>query len=365
MAGRRGGQPQAGRRGASVSSVSAPALRRPPSAQPAWPRWVLVRWDHAARCRGSIADARGLAPAGPGVPSGAEPSGGILFSATPLAATPTGADPHRCRPPPPAAPTGGRRTGAASGEHVPTSVAPAASPLTAMNVPGACGAAVKRRRCPRGGLPAEQAGPPGRPSGGGATGTAPPGWRPRAAIRAPLDDGRPRRRPFGGNPPRRRRPARSTATDLRPRCGTAAFPRRRPRRATRWHPVRRFARGVPGPPAGCPPRAPAIHSSHDARSARPRAHSVARMALPVLPAPTTGADAPGPPDLRLVPSALAVWAVVLLGIGLGPVAGAGALVGCLLLVGFAVVRRGPPWVLAAGGCAAAAALVVTAHALLA
>ena len=89
------------------------------------------------------------------------------------------------------------------------------------------------------------------------------------------------------------------------------------------------------------------------------------MALPVLPAPTTGADAPGPPDLRLVPSAVAVWAVVLLGIGLGPVAGAGALVGCLLLVGFAVVRRGPPWVLAAGGCAAAAALVVTAHALLA
>ena len=29
-------------------------------------------------------------------------------------------------------------------------------------------------------------------------------------------------------------------------------------------------------------------------------------------------DHPHPPDLRLVPAALAVWAVVLLGLGLGP-----------------------------------------------
>jgi competence protein ComEC len=75
-----------------------------------------------------------------------------------------------------------------------------------------------------------------------------------------------------------------------------------------------------------------------------------------------------PPDLRLVPAALAVWAVALLGIGLGPVAGVVVLAGGVLLVGVTVVRhRGAAWAggaLAVGGCAAAAALVVTAHALL-
>jgi competence protein ComEC len=75
-----------------------------------------------------------------------------------------------------------------------------------------------------------------------------------------------------------------------------------------------------------------------------------------------------PPDLRLVPAALAVWAVALLGVGLGPVAGVVVLLGCVLLVGVTMVRhRGAAWagwVLASGGCAAAAALVVTAHALL-
>jgi competence protein ComEC len=81
--------------------------------------------------------------------------------------------------------------------------------------------------------------------------------------------------------------------------------------------------------------------------------------------PTPDLDQPRPPDLRLVPAALAVWAVVLLGIGLGPVAGVAVLVACVLLVGVVVVRRrGAAWVLAVGGCAGAAALVVTAHALL-
>ncbi|MHA6632127.1 DNA internalization-related competence protein ComEC/Rec2 [Pseudonocardia sichuanensis] len=78
-----------------------------------------------------------------------------------------------------------------------------------------------------------------------------------------------------------------------------------------------------------------------------------------------------PPDLRLVPAALAVWAVMLLGIGVGSVAGAVALVVSALLVVACVVGRarrgGAVWagvVLAAAGCAAAAALVVTAHVLL-
>jgi competence protein ComEC len=72
-----------------------------------------------------------------------------------------------------------------------------------------------------------------------------------------------------------------------------------------------------------------------------------------------------PPDLRLVPAALAVWAVMLLGIGLGPIAGVAVLLGCVLLVGVTAARhREAVWaaaVLAAGGSAAAAALVVTAH----
>jgi competence protein ComEC len=79
-----------------------------------------------------------------------------------------------------------------------------------------------------------------------------------------------------------------------------------------------------------------------------------------------------PPDLRLVPAALAVWAVMLLGVGAGPVAGGLALVVSVLLVVACLVgrsrRAGSVWaagVLAAGGCAAAAALVVTAHVLLA
>ncbi|WP_255621757.1 ComEC/Rec2 family competence protein [Pseudonocardia sp. DSM 110487] len=88
------------------------------------------------------------------------------------------------------------------------------------------------------------------------------------------------------------------------------------------------------------------------------------MTLPAR-SPIPDLDPPRPPDLRLVPAALAVWAVVLLGIGLGPIAGVAMLIGCVLLVGVTVVRRrGAPWVLAAGGCAGAAALVVTAHALL-
>ncbi|MHA6618478.1 ComEC/Rec2 family competence protein [Pseudonocardia sp. DLS-67] len=74
-----------------------------------------------------------------------------------------------------------------------------------------------------------------------------------------------------------------------------------------------------------------------------------------------------PPDLRLVPAALAVWAVVLLGIGLGPVAGVAVLIGCALLVGATVARhRGAAraGVIIAAGAGAAAALVVTAHTLL-
>ncbi len=75
-----------------------------------------------------------------------------------------------------------------------------------------------------------------------------------------------------------------------------------------------------------------------------------------------------PPDLRMVPAALAVWAVVLVGIGLGPVAGAVVLLGCVLLVAATLVRHRSAAragaVLAAAGCAAAAGIVVTAHVLL-
>ncbi|MGI9001775.1 MAG: ComEC/Rec2 family competence protein [Pseudonocardia sp.] len=71
-----------------------------------------------------------------------------------------------------------------------------------------------------------------------------------------------------------------------------------------------------------------------------------------------------PPDLRLVPAALAAWAVVLVGIGLGPVAGAGVALPAAATAFVAWRRRWAPAVLAAAGCAAAAGLVVTAHTLL-
>jgi competence protein ComEC len=70
-----------------------------------------------------------------------------------------------------------------------------------------------------------------------------------------------------------------------------------------------------------------------------------------------------PPDLRLVPAAGAAWAVVLVGLHTGPVGGVvgAALAGGLLLGGL-LSRRA--MLVAAGGCALAAALVVTAHAVM-
>jgi competence protein ComEC len=74
-----------------------------------------------------------------------------------------------------------------------------------------------------------------------------------------------------------------------------------------------------------------------------------------------GGEPPRPPDLRLVPAALSAWLVVLLGIGLGPVAG-GVLVGGTAAVAAAGWRRRwPPQVLAAAGCAAAAGVVISAQ----
>jgi competence protein ComEC len=70
------------------------------------------------------------------------------------------------------------------------------------------------------------------------------------------------------------------------------------------------------------------------------------------------------PDLRLVPAAAAVWAVMLLGLSFGPVAGgAVALAACAATV---IVHRGrrSPALLAAAGTAAAAGVVIAAHALL-
>lgn len=69
------------------------------------------------------------------------------------------------------------------------------------------------------------------------------------------------------------------------------------------------------------------------------------------------------PDLRLVPAALAMWATMLLGLGLGPVAAtaATALTGVLAVA--AGLRRWAPVVIATAGCAAAAGLVITLHTL--
>jgi competence protein ComEC len=68
-----------------------------------------------------------------------------------------------------------------------------------------------------------------------------------------------------------------------------------------------------------------------------------------------------PADLRLVPAALAAWAVALVAIGLGPVAG-GCLTALAAVVALLAWRRGwVPQVIAVAGCVAAAGLVVTAQ----
>lgn len=77
------------------------------------------------------------------------------------------------------------------------------------------------------------------------------------------------------------------------------------------------------------------------------------------------ADAPPAParhDLRLVPAALAGWAVVLTGLHLGSVAAAAWGVGALLAAGVAVLRGRSAAMLAVGGAAASLALVASVQA---
>ncbi|GAA3241898.1 ComEC/Rec2 family competence protein [Pseudonocardia petroleophila] len=70
-----------------------------------------------------------------------------------------------------------------------------------------------------------------------------------------------------------------------------------------------------------------------------------------------------PPDLRLVPAALAAWAVVLVGLGPGPVA-ASVVAGLAAVAGGVGLRRRSSGLLAVAACAAAAGLVVAAHGVL-
>ena len=71
------------------------------------------------------------------------------------------------------------------------------------------------------------------------------------------------------------------------------------------------------------------------------------------------------PDLRLIPGAVVVWAVLLLGLGAGP-GGAAAAAGVAVVVLAAALRhggRGSAVLIAAAGCAAVAGLLVLAHTL--
>jgi competence protein ComEC len=70
------------------------------------------------------------------------------------------------------------------------------------------------------------------------------------------------------------------------------------------------------------------------------------------------AVAPARHDLRLVPAALAGWAVVLTGLHLGPAAAAALGAGALLAAGVVVLRGRSAAMLAVGGAAASLALVV-------
>ncbi|WP_232663025.1 ComEC/Rec2 family competence protein [Pseudonocardia sp. TRM90224] len=67
--------------------------------------------------------------------------------------------------------------------------------------------------------------------------------------------------------------------------------------------------------------------------------------------------------MRLVPAALAVWAVMLMGLGFGPVGGGVATAGAGVVAAIALWKGRRPWLLAAAGCAAAAGLVIVAHTL--
>ncbi len=79
----------------------------------------------------------------------------------------------------------------------------------------------------------------------------------------------------------------------------------------------------------------------------------------------TGPEEPSrPPDLRLVPAALAAWAVTLLGLGFGPVAGAVAALLGAAVAGAAWLRAWAPAVLAVAGCVGATGLVIGANTLL-
>jgi competence protein ComEC len=86
------------------------------------------------------------------------------------------------------------------------------------------------------------------------------------------------------------------------------------------------------------------------------------------PADTEDEEPRARPDLRLVPAALATWAVVLFGITAGPLGGiAGTALAVVGLVGvLARTRRRPgrtgPALLAAAGCALAAGVLITTHA---
>jgi competence protein ComEC len=71
-----------------------------------------------------------------------------------------------------------------------------------------------------------------------------------------------------------------------------------------------------------------------------------------------------PPDLRLVPAAAAAWVVTLLGLGLGPLAGAAVAVAAGAATVLTYRGRRSPVLLAAAGTAAAAGLVIAAHTLL-
>ncbi len=70
------------------------------------------------------------------------------------------------------------------------------------------------------------------------------------------------------------------------------------------------------------------------------------------------------PDLRLVPAAAAAWAVMLLGLGFGPMAGGAVALGAGVVAVIAHHGRRSPALLAAAGTAAAAGIVIAAHTLL-
>ncbi len=169
--------------------------------------------------------------------------------------------------------------------------------------------------------------------------------------------------PRGGRPGRSGRPDRSQRGQRRPaRRAAGNRTGHRPAHPRMAHPQRAVLAG----------RAAARDRGHRRATVRPAPRAGDGLMWPGTrgsdPAVGEDADRLGtrrhPPDFRLVPPALAVWAVVLLGMVLGPAVAIGLTATAAVLAAVSLRPGSPMAVRAVAGCALAAGMVITAHTVL-